>query len=194
LHTDYGTDSALPVGYVSNEGTGSSSILRSEAPKDGGGSSSCGDPQHNHGSHCHDVWVADITPHLPKKGAPNGLGSTIGPTTRVRLGNLNWSPDAPLLLADLLDLPAEAERSLHTLRVQQVKRLHQGFRLQIYGHTEDVTVLPPRVYGLSLHMLPKVVPDMSRLVVSPMPGALKSVAVKPGDIVEEGVEVAVIEA
>lgn len=43
------------------------------------------------------------------------------------------------------------------------------------------------------YMIPKVAVDMSKLLQSPMPGTLVSVAVKPGDIVEAGAELAVVE-
>lgn len=43
-------------------------------------------------------------------------------------------------------------------------------------------------------MIPPKVADMSRLVVSPMPGVVVSVNVKVGDVVVEGGEVAVVEA
>jgi propionyl-CoA carboxylase alpha chain len=40
----------------------------------------------------------------------------------------------------------------------------------------------------------KVPPDLSRFLLSPMPGLLVSVAVKPGDEVKAGQELAVVEA
>jgi propionyl-CoA carboxylase alpha chain len=36
--------------------------------------------------------------------------------------------------------------------------------------------------------------DLGKMLVSPMPGIVKSVAVKPGDSINEGMEVAVVEA
>jgi len=40
----------------------------------------------------------------------------------------------------------------------------------------------------------KAKPDMSRFLLSPMPGLLVSVAVKEGDVVNAGEELAVVEA
>jgi propionyl-CoA carboxylase alpha chain len=43
-------------------------------------------------------------------------------------------------------------------------------------------------------MKPKVKQDMTKLILSPMPGSVVSINVKPGDTVAEGGEVAVVEA
>ena len=141
-----------------------------------------------------DLWVAHITPHEPARGAADGLGPATGPTETVRLANVAWEPGAPLLLADLPDASPGAPRSEEMLRIQVISRTPTGFRLQAFGHTEDVTVLVPRVHGLSLHMLPKAVVDMSHVIASPMPGALVSLAVAVGDVVEDGQVVAAVDA
>lgn len=43
-----------------------------------------------------------------------------------------------------------------------------------------------------MHELPKA--NLENMVVSPMPGTVVSIAVKPGDVIGEGAEVAVVEA
>jgi len=48
--------------------------------------------------------------------------------------------------------------------------------------------------GLAALMPVKVPPDMSRFLLSPMPGLLVSVAVKEGQLVKAGEELAVVEA
>ncbi len=64
---------------------------------------------------------------------------------------------------------------------------HNGTRL-------DALVLTPRAARLHELMLFKAPPDMSRYVLSPMPGLLVDVAVQPGQKVQAGERVAVIEA
>ena len=52
----------------------------------------------------------------------------------------------------------------------------------------------PLAHALNSHMLPLRTRDATRALVSPMPGALVSVAVAAGQVVEEGQECAVVEA
>jgi len=55
-------------------------------------------------------------------------------------------------------------------------------------------VFTPRAAQLQALMPYKAPPDMSRYVLSPMPGLLVDVAVQPGQKVQAGERVAVIEA
>jgi len=68
-----------------------------------------------------------------------------------------------------------------------VRIMHNGTRL-------DALVLTPRAAQLHALMPFKAPPDMSRFVLSPMPGLLAEVAVEPGQKVQAGERVAVIEA
>jgi propionyl-CoA carboxylase alpha chain len=65
--------------------------------------------------------------------------------------------------------------------------LHNGTQI-------DALVLSPRAAQLHQLMPHKAAPDMSRFVLSPMPGLLVDVAVQPGQKVQAGERVAVIEA
>ena len=62
------------------------------------------------------------------------------------------------------------------------------------GTEYDVSILTPREAELSQYMIPKEEIDLSKSLLSPMPGALVSVAVEVGDEVEPGQELAVVEA
>ncbi|HSH89024.1 MAG TPA: biotin/lipoyl-containing protein, partial [Ramlibacter sp.] len=68
-----------------------------------------------------------------------------------------------------------------------IRVIHNGTRL-------DSMVLTPRAAELHALMPYKAPPDMSRYVLSPMPGLLVDVAVEPGQKVQAGERVAVIEA
>lgn len=57
-----------------------------------------------------------------------------------------------------------------------------------------VSIMDERVAELDNYMPEKVEVDHSSVVLAPMPGMLKSVAVAEGDSVSEGQEVAVLEA
>jgi propionyl-CoA carboxylase alpha chain len=139
------------------------------------------------------MWVADV------QRVHGADGAHIGAPVTLRLTDVDWSADGPIMFAHLPDKAAEAARtrlpSVETLRLQHVERLPgDGFRLQLRGAIVDAYVRTPRAAELARHMLPKPKRDFSRVLVSPMPGTLVSVAVAAGDEVELGQELAVVEA
>ena len=76
----------------------------------------------------------------------------------------------------------------------QVERRGHGFRLAHAGHADLYQVLSLRAAALRAVMPVKRPPDLSRFLLSPMPGLLVRVSVGPGDEVTAGQEVAVVEA
>ena len=81
-----------------------------------------------------------------------------------------------------------------TLIAVQVERCGHGFRLAHAGHADLYQVLSRRAAALRALMPVKRLPDLSRFLLSPMPGLLVRVSVGPGDAVKAGQEVAVVEA
>jgi len=79
-------------------------------------------------------------------------------------------------------------------RIVQVRRAGRNWELQTRGRTHQVQVLSPHVADLAKHMIEKVPPDLSRLLLAPMPGLLTKLDVAVGDKVEPGQPVAVMEA
>jgi propionyl-CoA carboxylase alpha chain len=79
-------------------------------------------------------------------------------------------------------------------RIVQVRRVGRNWELQTRGASHKVQVLPPHVAELSKHMIEKPAPDLSRLLLAPMPGLLTKLDVAVGDKVEPGQPVAVMEA
>ena len=69
-----------------------------------------------------------------------------------------------------------------------------ALRVQHNGTKIDAMVVSPRMAELRKLMPHKAAPDMSRFVLSPMPGLLVDVAVQVGQKVQAGERVAVIEA
>jgi propionyl-CoA carboxylase alpha chain len=67
-------------------------------------------------------------------------------------------------------------------------------QVQHHGRRIDALVISPRMAELYRKMPFKAPPDLSRFVLSPMPGLLVDVAVQPGQKVQAGERVAVIEA
>jgi propionyl-CoA carboxylase alpha chain len=95
-----------------------------------------------------------------------------------------WAPGQRLLTVDV-----DGRR-----RIVQVRRAGRGWELQTRGRTHRAQVLPPHVAELSKHMIEKEPPDLSRLLLAPMPGLLTRLDVAVGDKVEAGQPVAVMEA
>ena len=69
-----------------------------------------------------------------------------------------------------------------------------GFRLTTRGASHAVRVLPAHVALHTGHLIEKVPPDLSKFLVSPMPGLLVRLDVAAGDKVEAGQPLAVVEA
>jgi propionyl-CoA carboxylase alpha chain len=69
-----------------------------------------------------------------------------------------------------------------------------ALRVQHNGTRIDALVVSPRMAELHALMPFKAAPDLSRFILSPMPGLLVHVAVVPGQKVQAGERVAVIEA
>lgn len=76
----------------------------------------------------------------------------------------------------------------------QVERRDLYYHLYHSGSKTKVAVATPRIAELWKYMKAKQPPDMSKFLLSPMPGMLTSLAVKPGQEVEAGEEIAVVEA
>ena len=96
----------------------------------------------------------------------------------------DWSAGEPLVNATI---------NGQAVTFQQDK-VRASVRLFRRGAQVDVMVCTPRAAELNRHMLEKVPPDLSKFLLSPMPGLLVKLVVKPGDEVKAGEELAVVEA
>ncbi|MEO6030340.1 MAG: biotin/lipoyl-containing protein, partial [Burkholderiaceae bacterium] len=76
----------------------------------------------------------------------------------------------------------------------QIERLMLAYRVRHHGAQVEVRVLSPRAAELNALMPFKLPPDLSKFLLSPMPGLLVDVAVQPGQAVRAGEKLAVIEA
>lgn len=79
-------------------------------------------------------------------------------------------------------------------KVQYFNPTAEGYKLQYCGGVFDVTVRTKRASELSKYMIPKKEVDTSKVLASPMAGALVNLKVKVGDHVEAGQACAVVEA
>jgi len=78
--------------------------------------------------------------------------------------------------------------------IQLMKRIPHGYLLQHVGTQFSVSVQTPREHELYQWMPVKTVVHTEKLVESPMPGRITSVAVQVGDKVHLGQELLVVEA
>jgi len=76
----------------------------------------------------------------------------------------------------------------------QIERLTLAYRVTHHGAQVELRVLSPRAAELNALMPFKAPPDLSKYLLSPMPGLLVDVAVQPGQAVRAGERLAVIEA
>ncbi len=76
----------------------------------------------------------------------------------------------------------------------QCERTAGGYRLTSKGSSVDILMLRPDTASLVEHMIEREPPDLSKFLLSPMPGLLIRLAVSEGDEVKAGEELAVVEA
>lgn len=89
-----------------------------------------------------------------------------------------------------LDLVKEVERIVQ----YDGRGSGQGYRLRLNGSQRNVLIRSPREHELAQHMLPRENVDVTKFLLCPMPGTLISCAVREGQEVESGQELAVVEA
>ena len=97
---------------------------------------------------------------------------------------LNWQIGDPLVKGIVNGLSVSV----------QIDTDGSGYKTFHRGAETQLQVLPPRAAELSVHMLEKQPPDMSKFLLSPMPGLLVRLAVNEGEEIKAGEELAVIEA
>jgi propionyl-CoA carboxylase alpha chain len=95
-----------------------------------------------------------------------------------------WTPGDPLFRGEVNGRPV----------CIQIDRIGTAYGLSHAGCLAEIRVLTPRGAALARLMPDKPPPDMSRYLLSPMPGLLVSVSVEAGEQVKAGQELAVVEA
>ena len=97
---------------------------------------------------------------------------------------LHKSPNDPVIQAIVND-------HLHYF---QLENLHPGYRLTYRGRVLEALVTRKRTAELNRLMPEKIAPDLSRYLLSPMPGLLIKICVEEGQRVKAGEELAIVEA
>jgi propionyl-CoA carboxylase alpha chain len=98
--------------------------------------------------------------------------------------DLEYTPGDRLVEAEIDDEPLAVK----------VLRTRTGFKLTTRGASHVARALPAHIAPLASHMIEKIPPDLSKFLLSPMPGLLVALHVEAGDKVEAGQPLAVVEA
>ncbi len=132
-----------------------------------------------------DAWVVrlDGEPH-PVEVQPADGGYRITGAVEDCVVISDWRPGDPLFLGRVDGQEIAV----------QLERRGPGWVLRHGGASLEALVLRPRVAELAARMPVKAPPDLSRFLLSPMPGLLVRLAVEAGQTIEAGEELAVVEA
>lgn len=115
-------------------------------------------------------------------------------SARVRVGAKSYDIRSQSRLNDIA-ITGTVNGAVFTAQVERgTPKNPLALRVQHNGQRIDVLVVSPRMAELHWLMPFKAPPDLSRFVLSPMPGLLAEVSVVPGQKVQAGERVAVIEA
>ncbi|MBY0301827.1 MULTISPECIES: acetyl-CoA carboxylase biotin carboxylase subunit [Sphingomonas] len=101
---------------------------------------------------------------------------------------IEYTPGDRLIVVEPLDEEAGTPLTV------KLTRTRTGFTLNARGASHKVRVLPARIAPYAQHLIEKVAPDLSKFLIAPMPGLLVRLDVAPGDKVEAGQPLAVVEA
>ncbi len=140
----------------------------------------------NHERKVGDDWVISLQGEkFPVRVRADQDGSTVcfddGHTHRVIS---DWTPGRTLAVMSV------DGSSL----VLKIGRITGGFRVRTRGADMPVLVRTPRQAELAGHMLQKVAPDTSKMLLCPMPGLIVKVDVEEGAEVQEGQALCTVEA
>jgi propionyl-CoA carboxylase alpha chain len=98
--------------------------------------------------------------------------------------SMDWQFGQVLIRAEVNGVPV-------TLQIEPFKA---GYRAFFRGAETILSVLTPRAAALLPYMIEKQPPDLSKFLLSPMPGLLVRLTVAEGDEIKAGEELAIIEA
>lgn len=140
----------------------------------------------NHERRVGDNWVVSLQ---GEKFAVSVAADTDGSTVTFEDGASlrvegDWTPG--MMLADMTVDGAPL--------VMKVGKITGGFRIRNRGADLKVHVRSPRQAELAIHMIEKLPPDTSKMLLCPMPGLIVKVDVEVGQEVQEGQALCTVEA
>jgi len=131
-------------------------------------------------------WVVSAGDHswpvgilADKSGASVSFAD--GQTLRVAS---DWKPGMPLV-------EATADEAPLTFKAAPIT---SGYRVRHRGADINLRIRTPRQHALAAHMLEKIAPDTSKMLLCPMPGLVVALNVAQGDEIQEGQALCTVEA
>ena len=131
-------------------------------------------------------WVASLDGHdiqITCEASADGTYVRFADGTSVSVAT-DWAPGRTRAAFNIDNQPMSVK----------VELAGPGIRLRWRGIDVVARVRSPRVAELARLMPKKLPPDTSKMLLCPMPGVVTSISVKPGDTVEAGQAIAVVEA
>ena len=140
----------------------------------------------NHQRALHQDWIVKVDKNEIALTLERGNGGFVASIegSAVRHLDCDWLPGQTLCEAAVDGAPI----------VLKVEPKPEGWRIRFRGADVEAVVRTPRAAELAGYMIEKPKPDLSRLLLCPMPGMVRQIAVAEGDVVEDGQPLATIEA
>lgn len=129
------------------------------------------------------VTLADMDLPLTSGASADGAYVRFEDGTSASIAG-DWTPGRTLATFNIDNQPMSVK----------VELTGTAIRLRWRGIDVIARVRSPRVAELAKLMPKKLPPDTSKMLLCPMPGVITSVSVKPGDTVEAGQSLAIVEA
>ncbi len=137
------------------------------------------------GDTSHTVEITDR--HQP--GAVSGSSITVHCNGKSAHVTSSWLPGQPLFIAEM-----DSASNGQSVFSGQISRQGNSWSVSHGGQVSTISVMSPETAQLLARMPVKQAADLSRFLLSPMPGLLLKLSVNEGETVKAGQELAVVEA
>ena len=105
---------------------------------------------------------------------------------------MHYTPGDRMVEVELYDNAADEEPA--AIYGLQLKPTRTGYAITTHGATHQLRILQTRIADLAGYMIEKEPPDLSKLLICPMPGLLVKLHVSEGEEVQPGQPLATVEA
>ncbi|MFK4004099.1 biotin carboxylase N-terminal domain-containing protein [Qipengyuania sp. NPDC077563] len=107
---------------------------------------------------------------------------------------MQYTPGETMVDVALYENGADEDSAPVETYTFQLKPTRTGYAVTTRGATHTLRILQTRVAHLASHMIEKTPPDLSKLLICPMPGLLVKLHVSEGEEVQPGQPLATVEA